>query len=310
MRKVFRKLKLLISFAIVIALGFWYLSLKDDIDLQDNNPVSSDENSMTVSFLDVGQGDSILIKLPDGKHVLIDAANPGDGADILDYLSNEGVKMLDYIVATHPHADHIGGMSYIIENTQVGQIFAPKIASSDVPTTKTYENFLLSIKEKGLKITATKGGNILFEGEGYKAQCLAPNNDKNNGLNNYSVVFKLTYGEDVFLFTGDATSEIENEIISKDYDINCDVLKVGHHGSHSSSSERFLNAASPKYAVISCGRDNSYGHPHGQVLTAFSKLEGLSALYRTDVHKTITAVSNGNGTIKFYTNGKTVVSGE
>jgi beta-lactamase superfamily II metal-dependent hydrolase len=291
-------------------LGFWYLSLNDDIDLQDNNPVSSDENSMTVSFLDVGQGDSILIKLPDGKHALIDAANPGDGADILDYLSNEGVNRLDYIVATHPHADHIGGMAYIIENTEVGQIFAPKIASSDVPTTKTYENFLLSIKEKGLKITAAKGGNTLFEGEGYKAQCLAPNSDKNNGLNNYSVVFKLTYGEDVFLFTGDATSEIENEIISKGYDIDCDVLKVGHHGSHSSSSERFLNAASPQYAVISCGRDNSYGHPHGQILTAFSKLEGLSALYRTDVHKTITAVSNGNGDIKFYTNGKTVVSGE
>jgi beta-lactamase superfamily II metal-dependent hydrolase len=308
---MFRKLKLYISFIIVIALGIWYVSVNGNESAPTNaDSAFSEDGSMAVSFLDVGQGDSTFINLPDGKTLLIDAANPGDGADILDFLSNKGVNRLDFVVATHPHADHIGGMAYIIENMEIGQVFAPKIYPSDVPTTKTYENFLLSVKEKGLKITAAKGGNTLFEGEGYKAECLAPNKEKNDEINDYSIVFKLTYGKDVFLFTGDATTEIEKEILNMGYNIDSDVLKIGHHGSHSSSSRKFLNEVSPEYAIISCGRDNSYGHPHGETLSALDNLEGLISLYRTDVHKTITAVSKGDGKIKFTTGGKTVVNGD
>lgn len=305
-RKSFKNIKFIISLITVIALGLWFFS--DDVGLKESadNEIISSKGDMVVTFMDVGQGDAALVELPDGKNLLIDGGNPGDGENIADYLSAKHISKLDYVVATHPHADHIGGMGYIIENMEVGSVFAPKIDPSDVPATKSYENFLQSVKDKNLKITAAKSGNTLFEGEGYKAECFSPKNDKNDGLNNYSVVFKLTHGSDSFLFTGDAEKEIEEEMIKNKLSLDSDVLKVGHHGSSSSSSKEFLNAVSPKFAVISSGRDNSYGHPHGETLKAFDTLKGFEKLYRTDVDNTITAYSNGKGNIKFTTGGITV----
>ena len=291
---------------IFLAIGYFYGENKGSTVNNSSATVVQSDDSMTVEFLDVGQGDSIFITLPDSKTLLIDAANPGDGDEISSYLSAKGVTKIDFLVATHPHADHIGGMAEVINNFEIGQIFAPKVAASDVPTSKTYENFLTAVQNKGLKITAAKGGSTLFEGDGYLAQCLAPNKESYDGLNNYSIVFKLTHGSNTFLFTGDAEAEVEEEIIDYSYNLDCDVLKVGHHGSSSSSSSEFLEAVSPKYAVISCGKDNSYGHPHTETLTSLNNLEGLEKIYRTDDDGTVTAVSDGNGGIAFAVGGETV----
>lgn len=309
LRKLIKRLKFFVSLLIVAVLGIWYFSYSNPNVNDVNSTVSVSGNKiMSVVFMDVGQGDCTFVTLPDNKTLLIDGANNGDGQSILSYLKELNVERLDYIVATHPHADHIGGLPYIINNIDVGEVFAPKIYSQDIPTTKTYENFLLSVKNKGKKISAAKGGQTLFEGEGYKGECFSPNSDRNDGLNNYSVVLKLTFGNDSFLFTGDAEAETEKEMLEKGYNLDSDVLKLGHHGSSTSSSKEFLTAVSPKYGVISCGRNNTYGHPHNETISAIKAIKGFSELYRTDTQKTITALSKGNGNIVFKTGGKTIVT--
>jgi beta-lactamase superfamily II metal-dependent hydrolase len=248
---------------------------------------------LTCEFLDVDQADAELCYLPDGKIVLIDAGNRGDGDELVSYLKNKNITKIDYLVATHPHADHIGGISEVIDSFEIGKIFVPKIASNDVPTTKTYEDFLLSVQRKNLKLTAAKAGSTLFEGENYKAECLSPAGDDYDNLNHYSVTIRLSYGIHSLLFTGDAETVNEKEMLNAGYNLDSDVLKVGHHGSRSSSSKKFLNAVSPKYAVISCGEGNDYGHPHNETIDALNNLQGLEKYYRTDLDKTIIITLDG-----------------
>ncbi|MBQ3562319.1 MAG: MBL fold metallo-hydrolase [Clostridia bacterium] len=267
------------------------------------------ENLLVAEFLDVDQADCELIFLPDGKILLIDAGNRGDGEEIVAYLKGKNISKIDYVVATHPHADHIGGMSDVIDSFEIGKIFVPRVASSDVPTTKTYEDFLTSVQNKGLKLSAAKAGTTLFEGADYKADCFAPCSEDYKELNDYSVVIKLSYGIHSFLFTGDAEILSENEMLNAGYNLNSDVIKLGHHGSHSSSSEEFLKAVSPSYAVISCGEGNDYGHPHDETLEALANLNGPPKTLRTDLDKTIIFKADGkteNGII-FSTKHDTVV---
>ncbi|MBQ7108172.1 MAG: MBL fold metallo-hydrolase [Clostridia bacterium] len=267
------------------------------------------ENLLVAEFLDVDQADCELIFLPDGKIFLIDAGNRGDGEEIVAYLKGKNISKIDYVVATHPHADHIGGMSDVIDSFEIGKIFVPRVASSDVPTTKTYEDFLTSVQNKGLKLSAAKAGTTLFEGADYKADCFAPCSEDYKELNDYSVVIKLSYGIHSFLFTGDAEILSENEMLNAGYNLNSDVIKLGHHGSHSSSSEEFLKAVSPRYAVISCGEGNDYGHPHDETINTLSNLKGTPKTLRTDLDKTIIFKADGkteNGII-FSTKHDTVV---
>lgn len=267
------------------------------------------ENLLVAEFLDVDQADCELIFLPDGKILLIDAGNRGDGEEIVAYLKGKNISKIDYVVATHPHADHIGGMSDVIDSFEIGKIFVPRVASSDVPTTKTYEDFLTSVQNKGLKLSAAKAGTTLFEGADYKADCFAPCSEDYKELNDYSVVIKLSYGIHSFLFTGDAEILSENEMLNAGYNLNSDVIKLGHHGSHSSSSEEFLKAVSPRYAVISCGEGNDYGHPHDETINTLSNLKGAPKTLRTDLDKTIIFKADGkteNGII-FSTKHDTVV---
>ncbi|HHW57323.1 MAG TPA: MBL fold metallo-hydrolase [Clostridia bacterium] len=267
---------------------------KTDKFPEPSNESNNKENDklLIAHYIDVGQGDSILLQTPSGKTMLIDGGVPEMGDKVVNYIKKQGINKIDIIIATHLHFDHIGGLPAVIKSFEIGKIYAPKVTH----TTKTYENFLNAVKYRGLKIIAAKGGMDLDFGEGVTAKILAPNSEKYDSLNNYSVVVKITYGNTAFLFTGDAEKESEQEMLSKGYDLKADVLKVGHHGSSSASTWAFLKAVNPKYAVISCGKGNDYGHPHKETM---EKLKSLGiTVYRTDECGTIVAVSDGR-TISF-----------
>lgn len=239
---------------------------------------------LKVHFLDVGQGDSIFIELPTNETILIDASIKDASDKIINYLKEEKVSKIDYVFATHPHSDHIGGMSAVIKAFDIGQIYMPKA----VTTTKTYENLLLTIKDKNLKIKTAKAGNTIIDTDDLKLVVLAPNQDSYESLNNYSIVLKLTYKEKRFLFTGDAETLSEKEITG---DVEADVLKVGHHGSRTSTSQAFLNKVNPSYAVISVGLNNDYKHPHQEVLDRLEKKN--IKIYRTDQNGDIIFTTDG-----------------
>lgn len=253
----------------------------------------SASGTLEVYFFDVGQGDSELIRLPGGENILIDAGTSSTEDELVGELRSLGAETLDLVVATHPHADHIGGMAAVIDAFDVRQVVMPRISESDTPTTKTYENLLQSIADKGLTITPAEPGDELLSSGGAVLTVLAPNGEDYGDLNNYSVVLRLTYGEDSFLFTGDAEEASEEEMRSLNWPLTATVLKCGHHGSETSTSPAFLDAVSPQYAVISCGVDNDYGHPDAVTL---EKLEAAGAeVFRTDRQGTILASTEGSG---------------
>lgn len=246
---------------------------------------------LKVSFIDVGQGDSELIQTPNGKTMLIDAGTNDTGINVINYLKKQGIKKIDVLVATHPHEDHIGGMDNVINDFSIGKIYMPKVTT----TTKSFKDVLNSIKKKGLKITVPAAGSSINLDNLVKTQVLAPNSTKYENLNNYSIVIKMTYGKKSFLFEGDAQTESEEEMLKKGYYLKSDVLKLGHHGSKSSTSPNFLKKVSPKYAIVSCGKNNDYGHPHKVTLQklAAAKVQ----VFRTDLQGTIVVTTDGT-TIK------------
>lgn len=252
----------------------------------DNSKNANAQNIMKVSYIDVGQGDSILVQV-NGKNLLIDAG-PNESTDkLMSYLSKQNIKKLDFIVATHPHEDHVGAMDTVIKKYDIGEFYAPK----KMATTKTFENMVNALKSKNIKINAATAGVSLDLGENVKCEMVAPNGTNYENLNNYSAVIKITYGNSKFLFMGDAEKLSEKEILNKNYDISSDVLKLGHHGSSSSSSKAFLDKVSPKIAIISCGKNNDYGHPHKETLEEMKKRN--IQVYRTDIDGSIVLVSDG-----------------
>ena len=250
-------------------------------------PVSNElSEDMRVHFIDVGQADSTFIELADGQTLLIDAGRSVDGSKVVSYIQSLEYEDIDYVVATHPHDDHIGGMATVLENFDIGKVYMPRQAHN----ISAFENMLDVIEEKDIELyTAKAGVNMLASGD-IVLDILSPMADNYSNLNNCSAVVKITYGETVMLFTGDAEQEIETQLLGSD--IDADVLKVGHHGAGSSSAPSFIRAVSPEVAVISCGEDNSYGHPHKDTLAILNDVN--ADIYRTDEQGTIIVTADSN----------------
>ena len=246
--------------------------------------VNNSEDNLKVHFIDVGQGDSIFIELPNDEVMLIDAGESSEEEKVYNYITNLGYNNIDYVVGTHPHTDHIGGLEYIINNISIENIYMPKAVS----TSKTYESLLNTITNKNLKVKVAKANVNIISSDNLSVNIIAPNSESYSNLNNYSAVIKIDYYNNSFLFMGDAEVLSEEEITS---DVGADVIKVGHHGSDSSSSLAFLNKVKPKYAIISVGANNQYNHPYDSII---SRYESIGAqVYRTDLDGTIVATSDG-----------------
>ncbi len=239
--------------------------------------------NVTIKFIDVGQGEAILIALPE-KTVLIDAGPTGSAPKIAQVLQELGRDKIDYLVATHPDEDHIGGMADVISSTQIGTIYAPNKTNN----TATYRKFLTAIQNNNLQITLAEAGTIIDQTDSYKLEILWPKKDANfPDTNDYSIIIKLTVGNKTFLFTGDApTSAILDSNPG-----HIDVLKVSHHGSRTGTTEVLIHKLSPTYAVVSYALDNSYGHPMQSVLNALRKHS--VEVWGTGANGTITITCDG-----------------
>ena len=238
------------------------------------------DNNLRVYCLDVGQGDSILIT-NNNKTMLIDASTNEMGSRVVKYLNDLGIKKIDYLVGTHPHEDHIGGLDNVIKNFDIGTIYMPNV----VATTKTYEEVIDAISAKKLKVTSPKTGDKFTVGNA-ECEVMSIRNDKDD-YNNCSIVIKMDFNNVSYLFTGDAEESVES---SRKWP-HIDVLKVGHHGSNTSSSKNFLEQIKPEVALISVGQGNTYGHPTQATLKRLSNIG--AKIYKTDENGTILLIEKG-----------------
>lgn len=246
------------------------------------------KNKMIIHYIDVGQGDCILIQV-NNKNLLIDSGPSTNRKDLLNYLKKINIKKFDYIIATHPHDDHIGNMDTIIKRYDVGEFYSPKVITSS----DTFDSLLSALVDKNLKINVLKKGtNQINLGKNANLKVLSPKKDfTSDNLNNYSPIIKINFLNNSFLFTGDAETSDENLVLFENNDLKADVLKVGHHGSSTSTSLDFLNSVDPSVAIISVGKNNSYGHPSQKVLSLLD--ESNIKTLRTDISGNIIVISDG-----------------
>ena len=243
------------------------------------------DGEIRIHFIDVGQGDSILVHSRDHA-VLIDAGPTAAGQGLAAYLDHFGITVLDYVVATHPHADHIGGMPPVLDRFEVIELWVPDVSHD----TATFERFLDAVERNGLEITTVQAGATLSAGP-IQMTAVAPIRSGHSNLNDYSIVLHMQYGNTSFLFTGDAEAVSENEMVASGRNLRADVLSVGHHGSRTSSTDSFLDAVMPSAAIIQVGAGNQFGHPHQEVLDRLA-VRGIRVL-RTDEMGTIVLSTDG-----------------
>ena len=249
-------------------------------------PAGKTSGLLTVRYLDVGQGDSMLIQTPSGKNMLIDAGPTDAGSTVTSDLKGLGINTLDIVLATHPHEDHIGGMSSVLNNFNVKQF----IDSGYPHTTKTYETMLNTIDQKNIPFKTVKAGDTINLDPGLTISVLNPTSKFSDDINQNSVVLKMTYGGVSFLFMGDANADAESKIANSGTNLQADILKVGHHGSATSTSSAFLTKVHPKISVIEVGAGNSYGHPTSATLGRLAQVG--SAVYRTDLNGDVTVTTD------------------
>ncbi|WP_294741457.1 ComEC/Rec2 family competence protein [uncultured Exiguobacterium sp.] len=254
---------------------------------RDEEPPAPTAGQMEVYGFDVGQGDSTFIRTKEDA-ILIDGGNNGKGEDVVRYLQELGVKRLTAVIATHPDADHIGGLDTVLDAFPVDSVYAPRVTH----TTETYRDFLLAVKREGVTIKAVKAG-LEIPSVAARFMFLAPLTDGTQDLNSWSAVLRVEHGQDRFLFMGDAPIRTERQLLDSNKDLSADVLKLGHHGADTSSSLPFLQAVNPKRALISAGKDNAYRHPRPSVLQELK--EERITIDRTDQSGTIQYISTGDG---------------
>lgn len=271
-----------------------YLNKKISTVYSDSDQVKEDAG-FEIHYIDVGQADSTLV-ICDGEAMLIDGGTNEAGSKVVNYIQESDVKYLKYMIGTHPHEDHIGGLDCVIDNVDTETLFLPSIEYDSV----SYKDLLESAKEQNVKMMVPTVGDTYSLGTAV-ITVLAPVRAGYADTNNYSIVVRIDYGNTSFLFTGDAEIESEYDMMETGLNLKTDVLKVGHHGSDTSTSEGFIKEVSPVYAVVSVGKSNSYGHPSEQTLKRLTDMGVIC--YRTDEAGTIIAYSNGKN-IAFELNGK------
>lgn len=249
---------------------------------------SGDDGYFQFTAIDVGQGDSILVKCGN-KYILIDGGENGMDDTVCSYLSSKGITELEMVIATHPHSDHIGGLDTVISNFEVSAVMAPYLTEELVPTTNAYEKFLLAVKNKGLNIAKPTVGKV-YDFDGVKMTVLGPV-ELDDELNNCSIIVKFEYINTSAICMGDAEKQEERSLISSGADLSADILKVGHHGSKTATSEELIQATGAKYGVISVASVNSYSLPDYEVIKQLSQY-GVD-YYSTALYGTVTFLSDG-----------------
>lgn len=263
----------------------------EESGLRNTQQASADK--MYVSFIDVGQGNCTLLRCG-GKAILVDSGEVGAAQTVINYIKNLGIDELNCVLVTHPHTDHMGAMTKILYEFKIDDLIMPEIPEEIIPTNKTYEKFLTAVSDNAGNVIAAKPGETYSYGE-MKLEIFAPLRDYDN-LNDMSAVSRISYGDTSVMFTGDATTTVEKDLLKKNINYSATVLNVGHHGSKTSSSEAWLRAVNPKYAVICCGVNNDYGHPHSLIT---KRLEEFGIEYfETDILGTIVFESDSKNFIK------------
>ena len=267
---------ILIIILFVLVNGFNYF--KEDTKLLSTN----NDSDSCVHFIDVGQGSSTLIQ-SGSKGILIDAGEKEYADKVINYIKSCGVKELEYVIASHPHTDHIGALSKVIEAVETKNIIMPKLSAQNMPTTRTYENLLLTIKDKGIKAIAAKYGSV-YSVDDIRLEILGPI-EQNKDLNNMSVVCKATVLSTSFMLLADAETQELKTIFAKGANLESTFILMGHHGSRTSLFYSYLDSVNAKAAVISCGANNSYGHPHEEAIDYLN--DSAIKYFRTDESGTI-----------------------
>lgn len=286
-----------IAAVIIVIVALVFGNDKIDIGNKKSNDNSSKKSESAVvlnddtevRFIDIGQGDATLV-ISDDETMLVDTGDKDETDTLVNYLKNSGIDKIDYLIVTHPHADHIGECPDVLNNFKVCKVIMPKLPKSQTPTSYIYKKTLTAIQNNGLKLTPAS--DCQFELGSCKINLFTPKKTYKN-LNDYSTLVKVVHGDNSFLITGDCGGDEEKEIMSQNFDLSADVLKAGHHGSRNSSSQEFLDLVAPQYAVISCGENNDYGHPHKEALKRLQKT--ADTVYITKDDGTVIFKSDGKG---------------
>lgn len=252
-----------------------------------HNSQQTESDMMYVDFIDVGQGNCTLVHLGDTA-ILVDSGEVGAAQTVINYIKNLGIDELDCVLVTHPHSDHMGAMTKILYEFKIKDLIMPEIPEDIIPTNSTYEKFLTAVSDNAENVIPAEAGMTYSYGE-MNLEILAPLHGYDN-LNDMSAVSRVSYGETSVMFMGDASTAVEKELLNTDRDLSADIINIGHHGSKTASSQKWLEAVNPEFAVICCGSGNEYGHPHSVVT---ERLDNLGIEYfRTDLNGTVVFQSN------------------